>query len=92
MVVHSMARVEVADFETWLRVHRANAENRRKFGIVDGPVYRDIDEPNAILVHTWTDDPSQAAQWFQTEAFKEASIASGALRRTFYTATKQERS
>jgi hypothetical protein len=52
-----MARVEVADFDTWLRVHRANVENRRSFGIVDGPVYRDIDEPNAVLVHTSTDDP-----------------------------------
>lgn len=89
MVVHSMARVEVDDFETWLSVHRTNAQNRRKFGIVDGPIYRDIDKPNAILVHTWTEDPSGAAQWFQTEAFKEASIASGARRRIFYTATEQ---
>lgn len=89
-MVHTMARVEVADFDVWLRVHRANAENRRAFGIIDGPIYRDIDEPNAILVHTSTDDPSRAAQWFQTEAFKEATRASGALRRTFYLATEQD--
>jgi heme-degrading monooxygenase HmoA len=86
---HTMARVEVADFDVWLRVHRANAEKRRAFGIIDGPIYRDIDQPNAILVHTSTDDPSRAAQWFQTEAFKEATRASGALRRTFYLATEQ---
>jgi heme-degrading monooxygenase HmoA len=89
-MVHTMARVEMADFDIWLRVHRANAENRRAFGIIDGPIYRDIDEPNAILVHTSTDDPSRVAQWLQTEAFKEATRASGALRR-FYIATEQGR-
>jgi hypothetical protein len=29
-MVHTMARVEVADFDLWLRVHRANAENRAR--------------------------------------------------------------
>jgi hypothetical protein len=87
-MVHTMARVEVADFVTWLRVHRANAENRRSFGILDGPIYRDVDEPNAILVHTSTDDPVRAAQWFETPAFKESTRVSGVLRRTFYTVTE----
>jgi hypothetical protein len=89
-MVHTMARVEVADFDTWLRVHRANAENRSSFGIVDGPIYRDIDEPNAVLVHNWTEDPVRAAQWFQTDAFKESTRASGALRRTFYTVAESQ--
>jgi hypothetical protein len=89
-MVHTMARVEVADFDSWLRVHRANAENRRSFGIVDGPIYRDIDEPNAVLVHTSTDDPVRAAQWFQTAAFKGSTDMSGVLRRTFYTVTESK--
>jgi len=87
-MVHTMARVEVAEFDTWLRVHRANAENRHSFGIVDGPIYQDIDEPNAVLVHTSTDDPVRAAQWFKTAAFKESTHVSGVLRRTFYTVTE----
>jgi hypothetical protein len=87
-VVHTMARVEMADFDTWLRIHRANAENRRSFGIVDGPIYSDIDDPNAALVHTSTQDPSRAAHWFQTGAFKESTAGSGVLRRTFYTVTE----
>jgi hypothetical protein len=66
-MVHMMARVEVTDFDVWLRVHRANAEHRRAFGIIDGPIYQDLDQPNAVLVHTCTDDPSRAAQWFQTK-------------------------
>lgn len=84
-MVHTFARVEVADFDTWLGVHRTNAGNRRSFGIVDGPIYRDIDEPNAVLVHTWTKEPVRAAKWFQTDTFKESTRAAGGLRRTFYT-------
>jgi hypothetical protein len=87
-MVQTMVRVEVADFDPWLRVHRANAEKRRSFGIVDGPIYRDIDEPNAVLVHTSTNDPARAAEWFQTAAFKESTNVSGVLRRTFYTVTE----
>jgi len=87
-VVHTMARVEVADFDTWLRIHHANAENKASFGILDGAIYRDIDDPNAVLVHTSTQDPARAAQWFQTAAFKESTDASGLIRRTFYTVTE----
>jgi hypothetical protein len=67
-------RMESGGFRHLLQVHRANAENRRSFGIVDGgPIYQDIDEPNASLVHTWTEDPARAAQWFQTDVFKEST-------------------
>ena len=40
MLRHTMTRVEIADFDTWRRVRRANAENRRSFGIIDGLIYR----------------------------------------------------
>jgi len=42
-----IARVEVEDFDTWLQVHRSNAEHRSKYGMTDGPIYRDIDDPSA---------------------------------------------
>ena len=31
---HLMTRVEVADFDTWLRTHLENSRNREAFGIV----------------------------------------------------------
>jgi hypothetical protein len=84
-----MVRVEVGDFNTWLRTHRANAENRLVFGMVDGPIYRDIDNSSAVLVHTHAEDLERAGQWFQTDAFKEASRQSTAVWREFYIAHKQ---
>jgi hypothetical protein len=46
-----MARVEAEDFDTWLRSHRSQAGQRRGYGMVDGPIYRDVDDPNAAFVH-----------------------------------------
>ena len=87
---HLMGRVEVADFDTWRRTHLENSRNREAFGMVDGPIYRDINNPNAVLVHTIAEDMDRAAQWFQTDTFREASRRSTALRREFYVAEKQE--
>ena len=87
---HLMSRVEVADFDTWLRTHLGNSRNREAFGMVDGPIYRDINNPNAVLVHIIAEDMDRAAQWFQTDAFREASKRSTALRRESYVAEKQE--
>ena len=87
---HMMTRVEVGDFDTWLEIHLSNAQNRRAYGMIDGPIYRDINDPNAALVHIIVEDMARAGQWFQTDAFKEANRRSTAVRRDFYLAEKQE--
>jgi hypothetical protein len=51
---HLIARVEVKD--AWLRTHLKHVEDRRPFSITHGPIYRDINDPNAVLVHTIVDD------------------------------------
>jgi heme-degrading monooxygenase HmoA len=86
---HIMARVEVGDFGTWLETHLSNAENRRVYGMVDGPIYRDIEDPNAVLVHIVAQDVARVGEWFQSDAFKEADRRSTAVRRDFYLAEKQ---
>lgn len=85
-----MARVEVGDFGAWLQTHLKHVDDRRAFGMTDGPIYRDINDPNAIFVHTVVEDLSRAQQWFRSDAFKEATRASTAIRREFYLAEKQE--
>lgn len=87
---HMMARVEVGDFNTWLDIHLSNSQNRLRYGMVDGPIYRDIANPNAVLVHIVVEDMARAAQWFQTEAFRESNERSTTLRREFYIAERQE--
>lgn len=87
---HLMGRVEVGDFDTWLRTHLENSRNREAYGMVDGPIYRDINNANVVFVHTIVEDMERAAQWFQTDAFREANKRSTALNREFYVAEKQE--
>lgn len=86
-----MARVEAEDFETWLRSHRSQAGQRRGYGMTDGPIYRDVDDPNAAFVHIHVEDLARAGQWFQTNEFMEATRQAGVIRREFYLADKQER-
>jgi heme-degrading monooxygenase HmoA len=88
---HIMARVEVGDFDTWLETHLSNSKKREAYGMVDGPIYRDIENPNAVLVHTIVEDMGRAGEWFQSDTFKEASKRSTAFRRDFYLAEKQDR-
>jgi heme-degrading monooxygenase HmoA len=57
--------------------------------MTDGPIYRAISNPNAVLVHTHIEDLDRAMQWFQTDAFEEASARSTAIRRDFYLADSQ---
>jgi len=86
-----MARVEAEEFDTWLRSHRSQAGQRRGYGMVDGPIYRDVDDPNAAFVHIHVEDLARAGQWFQTNEFMEATRKAGVIRREFYLAHKQER-
>ena len=87
---HMVARVEVGDFDTWLEIHLSNAQNRRAYGMVDGPIYRDIKDPNAVLVHIFVENMVRAGQWFQSEPFKEADRRSTTVCRDFYLAGQQE--
>ena len=41
--------------------------------MTDGPVYRDIDNPNAALFHIHVENLDRAMQWFRTDTFKEAT-------------------
>lgn len=83
-----IARVDVDDFDTWLEVHRSNAERRREYGMTDGPIYRDIDDPRAVLVQTHVEELDRALRWFGSEVFKQASAKSTAVGREFYVARK----
>jgi hypothetical protein len=42
-----MIRVEAEDYDAWLKTHYDHVEDRHSYGMTDGPVYRDIDNPNA---------------------------------------------
>jgi heme-degrading monooxygenase HmoA len=89
-MIDFLTRLEVADFDTWLAVHFDNAASRRSYGMVDGPVYRDIANPNAVMIHTRVEDLDRARQWFQSEASREVGERATIVRRQLYLAQEQQ--
>ena len=75
-----MTRLELDNFDAWLATDRQNADNRRRHRMPDGPTYRDIGNPNAVVIHTSVEDLDLALQRLQSEASQEVT-ARGAIRR-----------
>jgi hypothetical protein len=55
-----MIRVQTDDFEAWKEQHYLHAANRARYGITDGPAYRDLDDPGAALFHLSVEDMDTA--------------------------------
>jgi len=87
---HIIIRVVTEDFDAWYREHAGHAEARKPYGITDGPVYRDIANPNAALAHLMTDDLSKAMEWFKTPEFREATARAKVMAREFYVAERRQ--
>ena len=81
-----MIRVEAEDYDAWLKTHYDHVEDRHSYGMTDGPVYRDIDNPNAALFHIHAENLDRAMQWFRTDTFKEATKRATVIGRDFYLA------
>jgi len=45
--------------------HYLHAANRARYGITDGPAYRDLDGPGAALFHISVEDMDTAMGWFR---------------------------
>jgi len=69
-----MIRIVVRDFAAWRRTHLANAESRRTYGLIDGSIYRDIDDSNVVLIHMQTMNVARAWQWFATEISMDVGV------------------
>jgi hypothetical protein len=53
-----MIRIQTDDFEAWKEQHYRHAANRARYGITDGPAYRDLEDPappcSTSASPTWT--------------------------------------
>jgi hypothetical protein len=86
---HIMIRISTADYDAWLRTHHQYAPERASYGIQDGPVYRDITDPNAALFHITVEDMGRAMQWFSSDTFKTATQQARVTGREFYLAERK---
>ncbi len=85
-----LIRIETQDYEAWLATHYDHVEDRRAHGIVDSPVYRDIDSPNAALFHIRVESMDRAMEWFGSEKFRAATKRAKVTGREFYLAQKRD--
>ena len=88
---HIMIRIETDDFEAWEEQHYLHAQNRSKYGIIDGPAYRDLENPNAALFQISTEDLDTAMGGFRSDTFREATKLAKVTGRSFYLAQPQAR-
>ena len=84
-----MIRIQTDDFEAWKEQHYLHAANRARYGITDGPAYRDLDDPGAALFHISVQDMDTAMGWFRSDTFKEATTLAKVTSRSFYLAQPQ---
>ena len=83
---HLMIRIEMDDYDQWLATHYDHLEDRKAYGMEDGPVYRDIDTPNAALFHIRTQDVERAMEWFRSDTFRQATRRATVRGRELYLA------
>jgi hypothetical protein len=55
-----LIRIETDDFAAWEEQHYLHAGSRKRYGIQDGPAYRDLENPNAALFHIRVEDMDRA--------------------------------
>lgn len=84
-----MIRVTPEDFDVWIAEHDGQREARSEYGITDGPVYRDSDDPNTVLIHLDVEDAERARGWFQDDRFKAAVGRAGKVSREVYFARRK---
>jgi heme-degrading monooxygenase HmoA len=86
-----MIRVTAEEYSRWFTEHSAAREARSEYGITDGPLYRDEQDPTTVLVHMNVEDLERAKRWFSDERFKAGVARAGTVQRDIYFATPASR-
>jgi hypothetical protein len=81
-----MIRVTAEDFDTWIAEHNGCLDARSEYGITDGPVYRDEQDANTVLLQLNVESFERAKGWFQDDRFKAAVGRAGKVQRDIYMA------
>ena len=66
-----------------------HAANRARYGITDGPAYRDLEDPGAALFHISAAGMDTAMGWFRSDTFQQATRLAKVTGRSFYLAHPQ---
>lgn len=89
MSLSIMCRVQPRNYATWIKAYEAAREGRRQFGITDGAIYQDCNEPNALLIHLYVEDLEIAHKWFSSPRFQQGMTEAGTTAREFWVAERE---
>ncbi len=82
-----LIRVVPENFNQWREAHDECRQARLDYGMTDGPVYRDEQDPNTVLVHLNVEDLERAKGWFKDERFKAGVVRAGNVKREIWFAS-----
>lgn len=84
-----MIRVRPSDFDAWRAVHDECEPLRRRYGMTNGPFYRDAADRGVALVQLDVEDLDRAMRWFASDEFRAASERAALPEREFWIAEKR---
>ncbi len=70
---------KVKDFNAWRTACNEHEKNRRSAGITNGRVFRNVDEPNEVVILQDVADVPKARAWFGSDDLKAAMQKSGVI-------------
>lgn len=79
MTINAISRHEVKDFDAWKRRFDLNAETRRKAGLLNATVCRDLADPSVVFVFFEWDSTENAQAFLKSVQLKAAMVDAGVV-------------
>jgi uncharacterized protein (DUF1330 family) len=74
-----IVRHTVKDFDAWKPYYDEHATSRERYGIHDGGLYREAEEPRNVVMVFQTDDIDRAQEFFTSEELRETMQKAGVV-------------
>jgi hypothetical protein len=70
---------KVKDYATWRTSYDGHEHGRRSAGITNGRVFRNVDDPNDVVVLQDVADPAKARTWLSSDDLRAEMQKSGVV-------------
>ncbi len=84
-----LIRVIPENFNQWRTSHDECRQARLEYGMTDGPVYRDENNPDIVMVHLDVEDMERAKGWFKDDRFREGMQRAGNVSREIWMSSQK---
>lgn len=74
---YTLVRHRVKDYSAWKPVYDENVPDRTQYGVKQGIIFRDEDDPNEIVVLQEWEDEKRAREFFSLRELREVMLRAG---------------